>query len=99
MWSNLINKSNPTNQPAEESVVSMKDLVEYIVKALVDNPNTVEVTEVSTTSTSVIEVKVDQSDAGKVIGREGRIANAIRTIVKSAGGRDNRKINVEIITQ
>ena len=99
MWSNLMNKSNPTDKPAETAVVSMKDLVEYIVKALVDNPNTVEVTEVSTTSTSVIEVKVDQSDAGKVIGREGRIANAIRTIVKSAGGRDNRKINVEIITQ
>tara|TARA_Y100000389_G_C17464450_1_gene524362 strand:- start:1676 stop:1960 length:285 start_codon:yes stop_codon:yes gene_type:complete len=94
-----MNKSNPTDNPAENSAVGMKDLVEYIVKALVDNPNTVEVTEVSTTSTSVIEVKVDQSDAGKVIGREGRIANAIRTIVKSAGGRDNRKINVEIITQ
>lgn len=97
-----MNKNNLTDpetpsQEAESS--SMKDLVEYIVKALVDNPHNVEITEVSTTSTSVIEVKVDQSDAGKVIGREGRIANAIRTLVKSAGGRDNRKINVEIITQ
>lgn len=102
MWSNLMNKNNLTDPetPSQETETSsMKDLVEYIVKALVDNPNNVEVTEVSTTSTSVIEVKVDQSDAGKVIGREGRIANAIRTLVKSAGGRDNRKISVEIITQ
>ncbi len=106
MWSNLMNKSSQTNpeesDPVPESSsesVSMKELVEYIVKALVDNPNNVDVTEVSTTSTSVIEVKVDKSDAGKVIGREGRIANAIRTLVKSAGGRDNRKINVEIVTQ
>ena len=102
MWSNLMNKNNLTDPetPSQETETSsMKDLVEYIVKALVDNPNNVEVTEVSTTSTSVIEVKVVQSDAGKVIGREGRIANAIRTLVKSAGGRDNRKINVEIITQ
>ena len=102
MWSNLMNKSNLTDPetPIQKTESScMKDLVEYIVKALVDNPNNVEVTEVSTTSTSVIEVKVAQSDAGKVIGREGRIANAIRTLVKSAGGRDNRKINVEIITQ
>jgi len=97
-----MNKNNLTDPetPIQETESSpMRDLVEYIVKALVDNPHNVEVTEVSTTSTSVIEVKVDQSDAGKVIGREGRIANAIRTLVKSAGGRDNRKINVEIITQ
>lgn len=97
-----MNKNNLTDPetPIQETESSrMKDLVEYIVKALVDNPHNVEITEVSTTTTSVIEVKVDQSDAGKVIGREGRIANAIRTLVKSAGGRDNRKINVEIITQ
>ena len=58
----------------------MKDLVEYIVKALVDLPNEVVVAETEGESITILEIKVASSDVGKVIGKEGRIANAIRTV-------------------
>ena len=62
----------------------MKDLVDYIVKSLVDNPEFVVVNETSGSSVIILEISVGSSDIGKVIGKEGRIANAIRTIVKAA---------------
>ena len=77
----------------------MKDLVEYIVKALADKPDEVEIKQTETESLTILEIKVSTEDVGKVIGKEGRIANAIRTIVKSAGAKDRKRVTVEIITQ
>lgn len=75
----------------------MKDLVEVIAKALVDHPEEVVVTQTETDKTVVIELKVAQEDMGKVIGKQGRIAKAIRTVVKSAASKDERKVVVEIL--
>ena len=77
----------------------MKDLVEFIVKALVDRPEAVVVTQTEGENITVIEIKVSQEDTGKVIGKEGRIANAIRTVVKSAAAKQRKRVTVEILTQ
>lgn len=74
----------------------MKELVEVIAKALVDNPEEVVVTVKEETEAIVIELKVASSDMGKVIGRQGRIAKAIRTVVKSASSKCDKKVIVEI---
>lgn len=76
----------------------MKDLVEIIVKSLVDYPEQVEVTETSGESIMILEIRVSPDDVGKVIGKEGRIANAIRTVVKAAAAKTNKKVTVEILT-
>ena len=76
----------------------MKNLVELLVKALVDNQDKVNITETTGSSVVIIEINVDPSDVGKVIGKEGRIANAIRTVVKAAGAKQNKKVTVEIVT-
>ena len=75
----------------------MKDLVEVIAKSLVEHPEEVVVTEKESGKTTVIELKVAQSDMGKVIGKQGRIAKAIRTVVKAAGIHEDKKIIVEIV--
>ena len=75
----------------------MKELVEVIAKALVDHPEDVVVTQTETDKTVMIELKVAQEDMGKVIGKQGRIAKAIRTVVKSAASKDERKVILEII--
>ncbi len=75
----------------------MKDLVEVIAKALVDNPDEVVVTEKEEGKNITIELHVAPSDMGKVIGKQGRIAKAIRAVVKAASLGDNKKVNVEII--
>ena len=77
----------------------MKDLVELITKALVDNPEEVEIKETVGESIIILEIKVGQEDVGKVIGKEGRIANAIRTVVKAAAAKQGKKVTVEIITK
>ena len=77
----------------------MKEMIEYIVKALVDKPEEVSVTETQGETASIIEVRVATEDAGKVIGREGRIANALRTLAKAAGAKDKKRINFEIVTK
>lgn len=77
----------------------MKDLVELLTKSLVDNPDNVEVTETSSESVVIYEIRVAQEDVGKVIGKEGRIANAIRAIVKAAAAKQGKKVTIEIITQ
>ena len=74
----------------------MKDLVEVIVKALVDDPDGVVVTERQDGRTTVVEVKVTESDLGKVIGKQGRIAKAIRSVVKAAAAKDDKKVIVDI---
>ena len=74
----------------------MKELVEVIAKALVDNPDEVVVTESENDDELVIELKVAPSDIGKVIGKQGRIAKAIRSVVKAASSRLEKKVMVEI---
>ena len=75
----------------------MKELVEVIAKALVDNPEGVVVTEKQEGRTTVLEVRVADGDMGTVIGRQGRIAKAIRTVVKAAASKEDRKVIVEIM--
>ena len=75
----------------------MKELVEVIAKALVDNPDEVVVTEKEEGRNIVVELHVAQSDMGKVIGKQGRIARAIRTVVKAAAVKENKKVTVEIM--
>lgn len=75
----------------------MGELVEYIAKALVDNPDEVSVTEVEGSQSVIIELRVAQEDMGKVIGKQGRIAKAIRTVVKAAAIKNDKRVVVEII--
>ncbi len=75
----------------------MKELVEVIAKALVDNPDEVVVTEKEEGKHITIELHVAPSDMGKVIGKQGRIAKAIRSVVKAASLGENKKVDVEII--
>ncbi|MDD2973347.1 MAG: KH domain-containing protein [Lachnospiraceae bacterium] len=75
----------------------MKELVEVIAKALVDNPDEVVVTEEENGKNVTVELHVAASDMGKVIGKQGRIAKAIRSVVKAASSKDNKKVDVEII--
>lgn len=77
----------------------MKQLVEIITKALVDNPDDVRVNETEGESIVILEINVAAEDVGKIIGREGRIANAIRTVVKAAAAKQKKKVTVEIITK
>lgn len=76
----------------------MKELVEYLVKALVDKPEEVVINQTEGEAVTILEIKVAADDAGKVIGKEGRIANAIRTIVKAAGAKNKKRVTVEIMT-
>lgn len=75
----------------------MKELVEVIAKALVDNPDGVVVTERQEGKTTVLEVRVADGDMGKVIGKQGRIAKAIRSVVKAAATKDNKRVVVDIV--
>ncbi|AEI15593.1 MULTISPECIES: KH domain-containing protein [Flexistipes] len=75
----------------------MKELVEFIVKSLVDNPDKVLIEEVEGEKTTVIELRVDPSDLGKVIGKQGRTARAIRTILNAAGIKKNKRVVLEIL--
>ena len=75
----------------------MKELVEVIAKALVDNPDEVVVTEKEEGRHVTVELRVASSDMGKVIGKPGRIAKAIRSVVKAASLNENKKVDVEIV--
>ncbi len=75
----------------------MKDLISYIARALVDFPDEVEVTVVEGKHTSVLELRVAKKDMGKVIGRQGRTAQAIRTILSAASGKTRKRHVLEII--
>ncbi|MEG6584072.1 KH domain-containing protein [Dendrosporobacter sp. 1207_IL3150] len=75
----------------------MKQLVEVIAKALVQNPEQVSVTEAADNNTTVYELRVAPDDMGKIIGKQGRIAKALRTVVKAAATRESKKVTVEII--
>ena len=75
----------------------MKELVEVIAKSLVENPEEVTVTERQSGKTTVVKLKVAPSDMGKVIGKQGRIAKAIRAVVKAAASKEDKKVVVDIL--
>ena len=75
----------------------MKELVEVIAKALVDDPESVVVNEREEKKTTVLEVRVAESDMGKVIGKQGRIAKAIRSVVKAAAAKEDKKVIEDIM--
>ncbi|MGI6705419.1 MAG: KH domain-containing protein [Clostridia bacterium] len=75
----------------------MGELVKMIARALVDNPEQVQVNEIEGEQSIIIELRVAPDDMGKVIGKQGRIAKAIRTVVKAAATRQSKKVVVEII--
>ncbi|MCL2392901.1 MAG: KH domain-containing protein [Oscillospiraceae bacterium] len=75
----------------------MKDLLIYIAQNLVDNPDEVSVTERGTESETVFELRVNPSDMGKVIGRQGRIAKEIRALMRSVAQRQGKRISVDIL--
>ncbi|MBQ7198546.1 MAG: KH domain-containing protein [Selenomonadaceae bacterium] len=74
----------------------MQELVKVLAKALVENPDAVEVETVEEDDKTVLKLHVAQEDMGRVIGKQGRIAKAIRTIIKSAATRENKKVTVDI---
>lgn len=76
----------------------MRELVLFVAKHLVDYPDQVEVIEVENGQNLVLKLKVAPDDVGKVIGRQGRIARAIRSVVKAAASRDSRRVTVEILS-
>ena len=76
----------------------MKEVLEIIAKSLVDYPEQVDVKEINNEDQTVtLELRVAESDMGKVIGKQGRIAKAIRTVVKAAASRENKKVKFEIL--
>ena len=75
----------------------MKALIEFIARSLVDAPDQVQVTEVEGEQTTVLELKVAKEDLGKVIGKQGRIAKAIRSVVRAASSKEAKKVLVDII--
>ncbi len=75
----------------------MKELVEVLAKALVDHPDEVVVTETEKDNATIVELRVSSEDMGKVIGKQGRIAKAIRSLVKAAASKDDKKVVVEIV--
>lgn len=75
----------------------MKELVEVIAKALVDDPESATVNERTEKKTTILEVRVADSDMGKVIGKQGRIAKAIRSVVKAAAAKEDKKVIVDIL--
>ena len=75
----------------------MKDLVEYIAKSLVDHPESVRVNEIDSSSAIILELQVADSDMGRVIGKGGRVVNAIRTVVQVAADREGKRVTLEIL--
>ena len=75
----------------------MKEILETLIKGLVENKDEVTVTEKEDGKTIVFEVKVSESDMGKVIGRQGKIAKSIRTVMKSIAGKEHKKVAVEFL--
>lgn len=76
----------------------MTDLVTVLIKALVDNPDQVQVNQVEGEQSAVYEVKVAPEDVGKVIGKQGRVIRAVRTVVKAAAAKSGKRVQVEVIS-
>ncbi len=77
----------------------MKELVRYLAKSLVSNPDAVEIKETDNDGGSVIELKVAKEDLGRIIGKQGRTAKSIRTLLNAAASRDNRRVVLEIVEE
>jgi predicted RNA-binding protein YlqC (UPF0109 family) len=77
----------------------MKELVQYLARSLVNNPDAVEVRETEGDTASVVELKVAREDLGRIIGKQGRTAKSIRTILNAAASRTNRKVVLEIVEE
>ena len=77
----------------------MKELVQYLAKSLVNDPNAVEVKETEREDTAVFELKVAKEDLGRVIGRQGRTAKSIRTLLNAAASKSSRKVILEIVEE
>lgn len=75
----------------------MKELVAYIVTTLVDNPDKVEVTETEKDDAIMVELRVAKEDLGKVIGKQGRTAKALRTVLSAVAGKANKRVRLEIV--
>lgn len=75
----------------------MKEVLEFIAKSLVEHPDEVSITEIENGDSTTLELKVADGDMGKVIGKQGRIAKAIRTVVKAAASREDKRVSVEIM--
>lgn len=93
----LFDRKENNNPGSESAGTSAKDLVEKIVQLLADRPEEVSVAELAGEQVSVLEIRVAQSDTGKVIGRKGRNIQAIRTILEALGGKQGKRYSVEII--
>ena len=75
----------------------MKEVLELIVKSLVSNPDSVQISENVTNNSIELKVKVAKDDMGKVIGKQGRLAKSIRTVIKSLAGKENKKVEIEFL--
>lgn len=75
----------------------MKELIEYIAKALVDNPDQVEVNEIQGSTSVILELRVAPEDMGRVIGRNGRVANAMRTLLRVLAAKQGKRVTLEIV--
>src|SRR5690606_42146301 len=78
---------------------SMKEFIEYIDKNLVDHPDQVRINEIGGTHTLIIELSVEKSDIGKIIGKKGKTINAIRTLLMSVASRNGIRVNLEILEE
>jgi uncharacterized protein len=77
--------------------IKMKELVEYIAKSLVDDPTQVQVSEVGGVSSVIIELHVASTDMGRIIGRGGRVANAMRTLIRVLAAKEGKRVTLEIV--
>ena len=77
----------------------MKDFIDYLAKSLVDNPDAVEVKETQGEAASVLELRVAKEDLGRIIGKQGRTAKSLRTILNAAASRVNRKVVLQIVEE
>jgi len=77
--------------------MNMKELIEYMAKALVDDPDSVRVEEIEGTSATIYELRVSADDMGRVIGKQGRVANAMRVLLRAAAARQGRRVTLEIV--
>ena len=75
----------------------MKEVLELIVKSLVSNPDSVQISENVTNNSIELKVQVAKDDMGKVIGKQGRLAKSIRTVIKSLAGKENKKVEIEFL--
>lgn len=79
--------------------VTMKDLVQYLARSLVNNPDAVEVDETASDEGSLLKLKVAKEDLGRIIGKQGRTAKSIRTLLNAAASRSNRRVVLEIVEE